>query len=265
MKFLISLCLVISLYAKVIDKIAIIVNDIPITTYDIELAKQKYKNPINYLIDKAILKSAIREKGIYVDEFDIDKAMQEIARKNGMSLFNFKNYLLEKGQLDILTNQLKSDLEKRKLLETLNIRVTQNDIKEYYKTHKNQFTIPSKIDVTEYSSNNKKSLVEIINNPLANVTNVEVKNITFEANKTNPRLYRFIASNKTDSFTPIVNIGNYKTFYINKKYENQILPLNMVENQIYQTLMQQKSQIALNDFIAKLKAKANIKYLIPIN
>ena len=265
MKVIISLFLVISLYAKVIDSIAIIVNNIPITTYDIQQATQKLKDKrvaIDFLINRAILQSAIKERGIYVDDFDIDKAMQEIARKNGMSLFNFKNYLLQKGELNNLKEQLKLNLEKEKLIQTLNIRVTQDDIQEYYNSHKSLFQVPSKIDVTEYSSNDKNSLKEIISNPLANVNNVSVKNITFDVNNTNPRLYKFLASKNEGSFTPIVNIDGYKTFYIEKKYNPTLLPLKMVENQIYQMLMTKKSNEALNDFILKLRAKADIKFLI---
>jgi len=264
MKFIVSLFFIVSLYAQVIDKIAIIVNNIPITTYDIQKATQKLKNKelaINILINRAILQSAIKERGIYVDDFDIDKAMKEIAQKNGMSLFNFKNYLLQKGELDNLKEQLKLDLEKRKLLQTLDIKITQDDIKEYYNLHKDLFKVPSKIEVTEYSSNNKNSLEEVINNPLANVNNVSVKNITFDANKTNLRLYRFLASKKEGSFTPIVNINGYKSFYINKKYESIVLPFKMVENQIYQMLITKKSNEALDDFISKLRAKADIKFL----
>ena len=57
-----------------------------------------------------------------------------------------------------------------------------------------------------------------------------------------------------------MNIDGYKTFYIEKKYNSTLLPLKMVENQIYQMLMTKKSNEALNDFILKLRAKADIKF-----
>ena len=174
-----SLFLVFSLYAKVIDKIAIVVNNEPITSYDIASTQKKLnitkKEAINYLINQALLKSAIKERGIYVDDFDIDNAMQKIAARNGMSLFNFKDYLLKQGRLESFKRNLKSDLEKQKLLKTLSIRITPDDIKKYYENHKKEFMLPSKIDTTIYSSNDKNSLIEVIKNPLSNV-NINIIN-----------------------------------------------------------------------------------------
>jgi len=266
MRFIISVFLVISLYAKVIDKIEILVNNIPITSYDIEMAQKKLNIPkdkaISYLIDKAILDSAIKERGIYVDEFDIDNAMKRIAQKNGMSLFNFKNYLLQKGELDNLKEDIKNNLQKQKLLESLNLRVTKEDIEDYYKHHKMEFMLPSKIKVTEYSSNNKNSLIEVLNNPLSSNPNVEIKEMIFQANKTNPRLMQFLVNVKEGSFSSIINLNKkFVSFYVEKKDDLKPLELNMVENAIYQKLMNEKSKQLLDDFIAKLRAKADIEFL----
>ena len=259
-----SLFLVFSLYAKVIDKIAIVVNNEPITSYDIASTQKKLnitkKEAINYLINQALLKSAIKERGIYVDDFDIDNAMQKIAARNGMSLFNFKDYLLKQGRLESFKRNLKSDLEKQKLLKTLSIRITPDDIKKYYENHKEEFMLPSKIDTTIYSSNDKNSLIEVIKKPLSNV-NINIINKTFDINNTNPKLMDFLAKIKEKSFSPIININNkFQTFYINKKYKPAVLPYKMVEGFIYNKILTQKQNQALNDFIAKMRLKTNIEY-----
>ncbi|RUM57992.1 MAG: peptidyl-prolyl cis-trans isomerase, partial [Nautilia sp.] len=65
MKILLSLLLISTIYAKIIDQIEIIVNDIPITTYDIEKMTQKTHNKneaINILINNALIKSALKEE-----------------------------------------------------------------------------------------------------------------------------------------------------------------------------------------------------------
>jgi len=266
MKLLISVFLVFSLYGKVIDKIDVIVNDIPITSYDISQVEKKLnidKNQaISYLIDQSIIKSAIKDRGIYVDEFDIDNAMRKIAQKNGMSLFNFKTYLLEKGQLNDLKAQLKKKLEMEKLFEALNIRVTQDDVKNYFKIHKDEFKVASKIEVTEYSSKDKNALLEVIKNPLMQNNNVSIKDITLNSDKINPKLIQFLSKYKEGSFTPIVNMGDkLVSFYIIKKEGDKLMDFKSVEGEIYQKLMQQKQQMAIKDFVAKLKAKANIQIL----
>ena len=262
MKFFISLFLIVSLYSQIIDKIVIVVNDIPITSYEInkttKIVGDKQK-AISFLIDKALLNSAIKEKGIYVDDFDIDNEMGIIAKRSGMSLFNFKNYLLQQGKLESLKQKIKLDLQKKKLIDSLNVRVTIDDIKNYYNSHKDKFVLPKKIDVTQYSSKNKNSLLKVIQNPLSNVSDVEVKSLSLEFNKTNPDLYAFIAQSKEATFTKIINLQNrYTTFYIEKKHSSITLPLKQVQNKIYGFLLQQKAQTTLKDFLIKYKAKANI-------
>jgi hypothetical protein len=258
---LLFVLLAISLYAKVVDKIEIVVNDVPITSYDIEKITQKLNDrqkAIAYLIEKAILDSAIKKRGIYVDEFDIDKAMQKIAQQNGMSLFNFKTYLLQKGELDTLKAKLKQEIQKQKLISTLNIRVSQKEIEHYYQKNKKLFVLPKYIKTIQYSSNNRDSLLEVIKNPLSNRDDVTIQNIKFEYNKTPPKLYNFLAQNS--NFTPIVNIeGKWVSFYIENIGETIQLPYKKVEAIIYQKLISQKTTQALTEFIAKLKAKADIK------
>jgi len=266
MKFLISLFLVFSLYGKVLDTTLIIVNNIPITSYDIFKIQKKLdgdKNKaINYLIDQTVLKSAIKQKGIYVDEFDIDNTMKKIAQRNGMSLFNFKNYLLEKGELSKLKSQIKDKLEMDKLFQSLNIRVTQSEMKTYYKLNKKEFNLPSKIEVSQYSSNTKNELIKILKNPMLQNKNVSIKSMVLESNKTNPKLIKFIANTKVDNFTPIINLENkFVSFYLIKKDDFNTLPFKMVESEIYQKLMSEKQKMATKDFVAKLRAKANIQVL----
>jgi parvulin-like peptidyl-prolyl isomerase len=266
-RFLISLILIINIYAKVIDQIEILVNNIPITSYDIQKTQSTLgidKNQaISYLIDKAVLQSAIKQRGIYVDDFDIDKAMEKIAKRNGMSLYNFKNYLLQNGELTSLKKKIKENLEKEKLISSLNIKVTKEAVKKYYENNKDKFMLPSKIDATEYSSLDKQLLQEAINNPLLNNnTNVSIKDISFDLNKTNPKLMQFLAKTPTDTFTPIINTGSkYVSFYIIKKYPNAPLPFDMVAGDIYQTLINQQKSQTIKDFISKLRAKADIKFL----
>jgi len=266
MKFLISLFLVFSLYAEVIDRIAIVVNDIPITSYDIIKTAQKLNTDktqaINYLVDQSVLKSAIKKRGIYVDEFDIDNAMKKIALQNGMGLFDFKTYLLQKGELSKLQKQLKHKLELEKLFQSLNIKISQEEIKKYYDTHKDEFKLPSKIEVTEYASNNRDDLQQIIQNPMIQNQNVTMRDIVLDSNKTNPKLLQFLASQEVNNFTPIVNMGDkLVTFYIKKKFDYTDLDFKIASMEIYKKLLQKRKDNAIKDFVAKLKAKANIEIL----
>jgi parvulin-like peptidyl-prolyl isomerase len=267
MKFLISVVLVVfSLYGQVIDKLAIIVNNIPITSYDIQKTQKELnvdKNAaVSYLIDQAVLKSIIKQRGIYVDDFDIDNEMKKIAARNGMSLFNFKNYLLQKGELYKLQAQIKAKLQRDKLLQTLHVNITENEIKDYYNKHKEEFALPKAIEVTKYSSDDKQALQQAISNPLSTNDNVSIQDMVLKNNEVNPRLMGFLSQFKEKTFTPIIQFENKLTiFYIIKKDGLEPIPYKMAAGKIYEILLKQKQQKALKDFIDKLRAKADIQFI----
>jgi len=266
MRLFVIFFIVINLFGKVVDRIEIVVNQFPITTFDIQKVSTERgisKNKaIAYLIDRAIIKSAIKMKGIYVDDFDIDEEMKKIAEKNRMQLFEFKNYLLKKGELNSFREKLKTDLEIKKLIDSLNISVTLKDVKEYYKLHKEQFLVPKKIVVTAYSSTNPDSLKTIIKNPLSSTSDVDIKELELDFNKTSPNLMRFLSQVEEGKFSKIVPInGKFTLFYIQQKEGSIELPQKMVEVEIYNKLMLKKEREGLNDFISRLKAKADIKFL----
>jgi peptidyl-prolyl cis-trans isomerase SurA len=267
MKIVLTLLLLFfSLQAKVIDKIAIVVNNIPITTYDIEKMTKQTKNKniaIETLINKALIKSAIKEKGIYIDDFDIENKIEKIAKRNNMSLFDFKTMLIKKGEFDDLKKQIKQQLEISKLLNYFNKRITKDDIQNYYDSHKDEFMVAQKIDATVYSSNNPNTLKQLKENPLLNSSNVEMKEMNFDYNQTNPKLMMFLNEVKLNSFSKIAPISQNKfsLFYITKKEGNVTLPFEIAGNIIYEKLLNKQNQKAIQDLLAKLKAKADIQFL----
>jgi len=270
MRFLYIVSLLsIALFGKVIDRIELVVNNVPITTYDIEKETRitKIKEvAIDVLINRAVFQTALKERGIYIDQFDIDREMERIAQREGMTLFAFKNYLLQNGKLNSLEEQIKLNLEKRKIIESLNIRVTQKELRDFYQNHRDNFKKPSKIEVTQYSSKDRNSLMSIIKNPLSNVSGVEIKNRELDINNTNPNLFKFVSKSKRGEFTPIVKAGEqFTTFYISDKRGEVLSPFKEVEASIYNFLMEKKSEEAFEELIQRLKAKATIIYLADDN
>jgi len=267
MKIILTLTLLIfSLYAQVVDKVAIVVNNIPITTYDISEMMQKTKNQnvaIEVLINNALIKSAIKQKGVYVDDFDVENKLEEIAKKNNMSLFDFKTMLIQKGELKSLRKNIKRELEVTKLISYYNKNISQNDVQNYYNNHKDEFVLPKNISTTIYSSNNPKILGKVKQNPLLTASNIEIKDRNFEYNQTNPKLMMFLSKVKENSFSEIVPMSknSFSLFYVTKKNGEITLPFNMVAPLIFEKLSQKNRQKAMQDLLAKLKAKADIQFL----
>jgi len=268
MKFLFIFILTLSLYSKeIVNEIALIVNGTSFTTYDIEKTQKNLSinktQAISYLIDKAIFDSLLKSHNIYVDNFDIDKALYKIAQENGMTVYQFKQYLAQKKQLQDFIKELKLKLQKQKLLKQLNVNVSKEEIKNYYNQHLQDYIAPSNITVTEYSSENQNSLIQIMKNPLANV-NINIRNITLETNSTNPCLIDFLEKFPEKSFSNIFKADNkYLLFYIISKGKSQPKPLKMVIDKIYQKLMEAKANQVLKSLLDKQRAKANIKFIKP--
>jgi len=267
MKILLLFLLTVSIYAKdIVNKIAFTVNGIPFTKYDIKKTeKQLHINKdqaIGYLIDKAVFQSLLKKYSIYVDNFDIEKALHQIAVKNNTTSYKFKEYLAKEGKLKIFLKELKLKIQKDKLIKHLNIDISKNEILKYYNQHKKDFTVPSKIDVTEYLSKNKNSLLEIKKNPLANLQDVKSKNLTLETNETNPCFIDFIKDFPNKSFTTIFksDSNTYKLYYIINKGEPRVEPLNRVIDKIYQKLFIKKANETLKELLEKEKSIANIKF-----
>ena len=267
MRFLLVFLFTLSLYSQeIVNKIAIIVNGISITSYDINKTQKQFSmnkdQAISYLIDQSIFKSLLKKYNVYVDSYDIEKEMLNFAKQNNMTLYQFKEYLAQKKQLQAFVKEIKLKLQKRKLLRYLHINVSKQEIMDYYEKHKQEYIAPSDIEVTEYSSENKNSLMQIVQNPLANIPDVNVRTLTLETNSTNPCLIDFLEKFPEKSFSTIFKSdSNYMVFYIISKGESKPKPLKLLVDKIYQILFEQKANEALKDLLAKERAKANIKFM----
>jgi len=265
-KLIIALSLGIFLNAQVIDKVVAVVNNIPVTSYDVKklsknlnISKEK---ALHILLDQKLIQSEIKKRGIEVDDFEVENAMEKLAKQNGLSLFEFKNILMQRGQYKELKEKLKSDLLKRKLFDEIvqtKLRIDDNEIKNYYENHKDEFKIFKTIQVTKYTANNKKILEDIKQNPLANL-NVKTSNEVYEYNELPLGLLFLFKQTKVGEFTPVINDGLvYTMYYIARKDGKVHIPFDKVKNAIANKLAAQKREMILKDYFAKLKNRAYIK------
>ena len=266
-KFLIFLIFLSFLSAKIVDRVIASVNGEPITSYEITNTVTSLnvspKEALNILINQKIIDEEIKKRGIEVDEFDIENALEKIAHQNKMSVFEFKALLKQRGELNKFMNNLREDLLKQKLFSQIvnsKLKVTPKELKNYYINHKNEFKTFKKIDVTEYISKNPEDLKKIAKNHLFFLDNVTVKTSTFNSNDLPINLVFLFNSTKEGSFTPILNDNDkYIMFYINKKEGNDILPFEKVKNIIANKLIEQKRNSILKEYFNTLRNQADIE------
>ncbi len=266
-KFILGLLVCISLQAKIVDKVVASVNNEPITSYDIEKVSKTMhldKNKaLNYLIDQKLIESEIKKRGIEVDDFEINQAMQKIAKRNNLSLFEFKNILAQKGELAKFKKQLKENLLKQKLFSQIvnaKLQITPDELKNYYNSHKNEFSIFKTIQVTKYSSNNPQILKKLFNNPFYNDPNIKTKTEVFESDKLPLNMIFLFKTTKVGQFTPIINEGlDYVTYYVANKEGKTYLPFNKVQNIIAQNIVSKRRDLILKEYFDRVKNRANIQ------
>ncbi|AZV47471.1 hypothetical protein C3L23_09400 [Nautilia sp. PV-1] len=266
-KLLFTLGLVILLNAQVIDKIIATVNNIPITSYEVDTTAKKMniskQKALNYLLDQKLIQSEIKKRGIEVDDFEVENAMEKIAKQNGLSLFEFKNILMQKGELDKVKKQIKQNLLKEKLFDQIvqtKLNISDDEIKNYYKNHKNDFKVFNTVQVTKYSANNKEILNKIKSNPLANA-NVKTSTQVYSYNELPVGLLFLFKQTKVGEFTPIINDGlGYSMYFIDRKDGSAYIPFDKVKNAIANKIAAEKREMILKDYFSKLKNRAYIKF-----
>jgi len=266
-KFILILIFLNFVNAKIVDRVVAVVNGEPITSYDITKTFKSLnispREALNILIEQKIIENEIKRRGIEVDDFDIENAIEKIAKQNGMSVFEFKNYLKERGEYNNFLKNLKKDIQKQKLFAQIvnsKLKVSNKELKNFYDQNKEKFTTFKQIEVIEYISQNPDELKHIKKNPLYNSSNIKIENRVFKYNQIPLNLMFLFNSTKEGEFTPIINNGNsYVMFYINKKEGKVILPFEQIKNIIANQLMQQKRNAILKEYFNTLKNQADIE------
>ncbi len=256
-------------FAGLVDAVALVVNDEPITLYDIDKrmveSKVSKKEAVSSLIDEALYEQLLQEKNINVDIFDVNNYLEKIAASNGMDLYTFKSVVKQKYKnYDAYENEIRKRIQREKLIGQLvrgNLKIaTQEDLKIYYKNNKNQFTTAKTIDVVQYASNNKRALLEIQNNPLTVNNEVSKSNILLDQEKLNSQMRFLLNDTKINQFTPIITADKqYVTLLVTQKKGVNTLAFEDVKDKIFTVLMQKREQNFLKEYFEKLKLTANIK------
>ncbi|WP_428026010.1 peptidylprolyl isomerase [Arcobacter sp.] len=257
--------------AQMIDALALMVNDEPITINDIneKMSETNLRkaDAVSLLIDEILYNQELDKQGISVDIFEVNNYLEKIAASNGMDLYTFKSILRQKNKnFEEFEAQTKKELLKRKLADKLvrgNITIaTEEDLKIYYENNQNMFTTAAMIDVTQYASKNKRALIAISQNPMAIFQEVVKKDFILEQDKLNPQLKFLLNDTKNGSFTPVFTADrNFVMFYVKNKSGVTTLKFDEVKDKIFTTLMNEREQKFLKEYFEKLKLTADIKVI----
>ncbi|MRI59096.1 MAG: hypothetical protein C6H99_06295 [Epsilonproteobacteria bacterium] len=272
--FLIGAFLSILSLARVIDAVAIVVNGQPITTYEIEKSARELGIPpskaIDLLIQKKIEQSEIKRLGIDVDDFELERAIEEFARKKGMDIFDLRQTLQRQGiGWQEYKKRFKEQLLRQKLYDKIAQiqmgHITEDRLKEYYDTHPEQFEVAKSVSVVKYISPSKEILEQIRSNPLYEPTDpllLQKGEEVVDLEKVNPQFAAMLSQTPEGSFTQILPLGDrYLLLYIQSKEGKEIIPFEEAKEYILNKLAKENRAKVIKDYFDKLRAGADIQIL----
>jgi parvulin-like peptidyl-prolyl isomerase len=258
-------------WAGLVDAVSIVVDDQPITLYEIyktehQLGLSKEK-AVEYLIRQKLRDEELKRLGIQVDEFDVNNEIEKIAQKNGIDSLKLRAIMAQRGvDWEEYKKKVKENLLQERLYQQiLSTKIqppSDATLKEYYQMHINEFSIPEAIDVIQYSAPDRKTLKEAIRNPMAAVPGVTRQPQRIRADQLNQQLLFLLTQTPKGQFTQVIPVGGqFVSFYIQDFINPKPLPYEQVKNQVYAKWMEQKRKEAIKSHFDKLRAAADIKVL----
>lgn len=269
-KIILALFMVVSIsFAELINGIALTVNDEPITLYDVEKRKAQFnisrEEATAQLVDQTLFNQVIKEHNITADLFDVNNYLEKLAASNGMDLHTFKSVIKQKYKnYDAYIEQTKQLIIKQKLTNRLvrgNLKIaTEEDLKIYYENNSNMFRMATNVKAIQYSSTDRESLENVMQNPMMKLPDVNSSPIDLDQRNLNPQLRYMINETKNNQFTPIFKAGDqFITLMILQKQNEQTIAFEDVRDRIFNIIMQDREQKFLKDYFEKLKLSANIR------
>ncbi len=270
-KLLALLACSIYISASMVDAVAIIVNNEPITLLDIvktskALGVDKQK-ATELLIERKLEEAEIKRLGIDVDEYDLNKEIENFAKSKGMSLEELKKAVESSG---LTWQEYKDSFKKRVLKKRLYQQIAASkmqrpdeaSIKEYYEKNLEAFSVPSEVEIIKYLSTNRKSLEELKKNPMAHLPDITSGEERVDLNAINPQLALLIQETKEGEFTPIIPMQKgFLLIFVKKKIGKKALPYEEIKNAVAAKMAEEQRKSIIKDYLAKLKVNAKIKVL----
>lgn len=268
-KILLSLAAVATFsYANLINAIAVTINDIPVTLYDIDkqMSEKRLtkKQAVEIIFDRILYDQEIKKHGITVDIFDINAYIEKLAAANNMNTLDFKSVIRQQEDYDAFVEKVKKQLIYEKLVRKIaqgNIKVaSKEDMQRYYENNIDKYSLSDSIDVIAYVSKDKRALQELQKNPMGNIDGVLKQKITLHQDEMNPEVKYLLNTTKEKNFSVIFPQNQaYNMFYIINKKDKKAQDFKTVETKIFNEIMLQREQSYLKEYFETLKITAQIE------
>ena len=272
-KLLFIFLLAISVDAKIVDGIAVVVKNSSITLYEIKkemkITHTTAKEALDFLIRKKLEEIESQERKIKVSSTEVYKDIKKSAARNKLSVNEFYEAIRKSNGLT--STELKEKIKQKLLSQKLYSAIayshmsepSDDEVKEYYELNKKSFINPSAFNVTVYVARDKTQLKTKIENPMFYSPEIQTRDESLKYDMLSAELATLLKRTNVNSFTPIVPNGKskYMSFYIRSVEEEGEATVKSVENQIKNAIMSKKREQVLGDYFARLRSNAEIKII----
>jgi len=256
-----------------VDGIAILVKDQPITLYEITKMMEENNIPQEQAVDilerKKLEAIEVKERDITVTKQEVFDDIQKMAEQNNMSVIELYQAIQSSQGLSEkkLKEKIREKILNQKLYNAIAFADLQQpgdeEIEEYFRLHQKEFQRASSYSVIIYQSSDKNRLQEKIDNPMFYASDVSSEEHTFEAAGMNPRLAELLDSTPLNGFTQVLPSpqGGFMSFYLKAKGEVTAPDLEALKPQISNAIMGQKRETILKDYFDRQRLNADIKVI----
>ena len=260
-------------YAKVYDGVAVVVKNQAITMLDIKQAMHNEHLNVKQATDKLIrqkLEAAeIKERKITVSSSEVYDDITKMAQRNNMTISDFYDAVRNANGLSSteLKKKVKQKLLSQKLYQAIAYasidEPTEEEIREYYELHKQNFKHPASFDVIIYDAKSKEILQEKVDNPMFYSPEIATNEQQLPYNRISPELASLLERTPVDHFTPVIpnGKGGFMSFYVKSVESAKEAGIEGVKSQIVNAILAQKREVVLSDYFARLRDNADINII----
>ncbi|WP_149706916.1 peptidylprolyl isomerase [Campylobacter concisus] len=256
--------------AQMINGIAAIVENEPITLYEVYSLKEQLRaseqDALNLLIRDRLEDAQIKNLNISVTPFELNDRIESIAKQNGMTNSQFRSSIQAQG-MDFL--EFKNNIEKKMLQEKLyksilaeaGKNVNEQKAKMYFDANPDKFKVFSTAKVVLYRAKNPEELEAQKTSPSL-LSSVQTQELSLDYQSIDPRLAAIISGTNNGEFTQILQgADSFDMFYVKEKIGSYTPSFADIKDNVINELYQGEQEKLMADYFDKLRAKAKIQIL----
>ena len=257
---------------SLVNGIAFFVNGNPVTLLDVYKVQQRDKVEqniaVDILINEKLHEEEIKKHNIIVTELELSDELNSIAKQNKTTSTQLESYIRTNGgNWESYKDEIKKTILKRKLYQIISQEslkmVNEDELRNYYNAHKEEFSIPQSIDVKKFFSKEGAALETLVKSGGKTIPKgIGQENEVLQIAALNPQIVPAFVQGKVGTFTPIYPVGeDFITFLIEAKNNPSLAPFENVRDIILQKIMSQKEDYLIYEYFEKLRSDAKVNII----